>query len=263
MKIWRHSPGCIAIPGTWWWEDIISTVDPFSDSPKKHQEGCKTLNKPVIRTILNLLIFIFFHDLCLLFSRIIYISLCRASSWSMISWRNTGVALRPRWMINGRICRRSSKSGAARLEGRPSETGSSAVVAPWRQHPAIGYCLVKRLGRWLGRWLGEVSSIGWRMWWRWLFTGRWFSRGRCEFTGRIRKVIWSNMVMGPIWRQSQASSEWPIDVWEPPSLIHFWRANIHGKCRWDMLGYIFCDAAYSKNIPSNVHSSIPVKLLSR
>ena len=117
-------------------------------------------------------------------------------------------------------------------------------------HPAIGYCLVKRLGRWLGRWfgrwLGEVSSIGWRMWWRWLFTGRWFSRGRCEFTGRIRKVIWSNMVMGPIWRQSQASSEWPIDVWEPPSLIHFWRANIHGKCRWDIFGYIFCDATYSK-----------------
>lgn len=64
------------------------------------------------------------------------------------------LALRPRWMINGRICRRSSKSGAARLEGRPSETGSSAVVASWRQHPAIGYCLVKRLGRWLGKWLG-------------------------------------------------------------------------------------------------------------
>ena len=155
------------------------------------------------------------------------------------------LALRPRWMINGRICRRSSKSGAARLEGRPSETGSSAVVASWRQHPAIGYCLVKRLGRWLGRWLGKwlgevlrsENVMKMTFHWKMIFKGSMWV---------YRKVIWSHMVMGPIWRQSQASSEWPIDVWEPPSLIHFWRANIHGKCRWDILGYIFCDAAYSK-----------------
>lgn len=90
-------------------------------------------------------------------------------------------------------------------------------------------------------WLGEVlrleNVMKMTFHWKMIFKGSMWV---------YRKVIWSHMVMGPIWRQSQASSEWPIDVWEPPSLIHFWRANIHGKCRWDILGYIFCDAAYSK-----------------